>query len=259
MNRKNYKSSTIRGKLRVCRYLQGSKTLASLVPRTAALTLAGLKTMSQTHASLYIKPDVGSLGIGIFKLNRLAQGFELLGTRRRQTTRREFATVQEVYRHLKAAAKGRMIVQAAIRLDKAGNSPYDMRVMMQRKPKGNWTCTGAFVKVGKPGKIVTNFYQGGQIITLRELWQRKGLGEGHAAGRTRRLEEKALAVSRLLSSKKRGMHEMGIDFAYDRKGKLWVLEVNSNHPQYHPLRQVDEVAYNRMRSFAKSYGRLSDK
>jgi D-alanine-D-alanine ligase-like ATP-grasp enzyme len=52
---------------------------------------------------------------------------------------------------------------------------------------------------------------------------------------------------------------MGIDFAFDRSGRLWILEVNSNHPQFHPLKQVDRPAFNRMMAFARSYGRRSSK
>ncbi|WP_141500250.1 YheC/YheD family protein [Paenibacillus luteus] len=54
---------------------------------------------------------------------------------------------------------------------------------------------------------------------------------------------KYLAVSRTLSKKRSGMHEMGIDFAYDKKQQLWVLEVNSNHPQFHALKKLDLIAY----------------
>ncbi|MNG32334.1 hypothetical protein D3C84_1183210 [compost metagenome] len=62
-------------------------------------------------------------------------------------------------------------------------------------------------------------------------------------------------MAQLLSRKKQGMREMGIDFAYDREERLWVLEVNSKHPQFHPLKRIDPAAYRRMMSFAKAYGR----
>ena len=150
-----------------------------------------------------------------------------------------------------------MIIQEAVAIDSVGASdqPYDIRAMVQRKPGGPWTCTGFMVKVGAAGRIVTNYYQGGQIWTLNRLWKEKGYDDASSLPRTETLTAKALEVAQLLSRKKQGMREMGIDFAYDREERLWVLEVNSNHPQFHPLKRIDPSAYRRMMSFAKAYGR----
>jgi len=55
------------------------------------------------------------------------------------------------------------------------------------------------------------------------------------------------------------MNEMGIDFARDSSGGLWVLEVNSNHPQFHPLKNIDSEAYQKMKRYASYYGRKTAK
>lgn len=259
MTRKTYNSATLRGKHRVCRYLSADDELRELVPRTVRFTRKGLLKMSERNTALYIKPDVGSLGMGIFKVSLHENGCELLSTIRRKQSRKTFDSIETAYGYMKAKAGGPMIVQAAVDLDTVEGSPYDLRVMVQRKPGGKWTVTGKFAKIGVRGKIVTNYAQGGRLATLPELWHRKGLCDSEGSRRSELLERKALGIARLLSGKRAGMREMGVDFAFDRSGHLWVLEVNSNHPQFHPLRSVDRRAYRRMKRFAASYGRLSSK
>ncbi|MBW7477637.1 YheC/YheD family protein [Paenibacillus oenotherae] len=260
MKSRRYNSRPIRGKLRVCNYLTASNGLKRHVPHTVLFTENNLKSMSLSYKSVYIKPDIGSMGIGVYKLNHVSDGFELYSTFKRRQHRQHFGTVSAVYNHIKARHGNRMIIQTTVALDRVNNRPYDIRAMVQRRPGGAWTCTGYLVKIGAtPNHIVTNYSQGGAIETIQKLLKRKGLSAGERASRIRWLSNKAIAVCRTLSSKRSGMREMGIDFAYDKNGRLWILEVNSNHPQFHPLKNIDRTAYSRMLSFAKSYGRYSSK
>jgi len=258
VKRKNYASTTIRGKLRVCRYLSASGTLRKHVPPTLRLTLANLKSMSARYSSLYIKPDIGSFGIGVYKLTRSPEGYELISTRKKKQTSRIFHSLSAVLNHIEGRQKGRkMIIQKAIKLDLLAGRPFDIRSMVQRKPGESWVCTGIMAKVGVRNRIVTNVYQGARMMTYSSLLKQKGLPASARRANTEYVTRKSLKIARFLSAKHSGMHELGIDFALDRKSRLWILEVNSNHPQFHPLKKIDPAAYRRMMSFARSYGRNS--
>lgn len=228
-----------------------------MIPATVSFSKTNLQQMAAKHRSLYIKPDVGSLGIGIFKMSRQPSGYMLKMISGKKQVQKTFKTLSAVHRHIHSKQKKKMIIQKAIPLDKVDRRSYDIRGMIQRKPKGAWTCTGFIVRVGKPNKIVTNVYQGGKVYTLPKLHSKQGLTAESAAERTRQITSKGLTVAKMLSRKRSGMRELGIDFAYDKKGHLWILEVNSNHPQFYPIKNIDRAAYNRMLSFAKSYGRHS--
>jgi glutathione synthase/RimK-type ligase-like ATP-grasp enzyme len=255
MYTKRYKSAAIWGKLRVCRYLMGNDNLRAVVPHSVLLTPANLTMMTEAHEAVYVKPDIGSMGIGIHKLVRTADGFMLYSTQWRKQVKREAKDVREAYRLLRRRGAGRMLIQEAVAIDHIGDQPYDIRAMVQRRPDGPWTCTGFMAKIGGSGSIVTNYYQGGQIWTLERLHREKGYDADKSRMLTEQLTAKALETAHLLSGKKQGMREMGIDFAFDQNGGLWVLEVNSNHPQFHPLKKLDPLAYQRMMTFARSYGR----
>ncbi|MBP1155627.1 MULTISPECIES: YheC/YheD family protein [unclassified Paenibacillus] len=256
--KKRYKSKTFRGKLRVCNELAASKRLRHLVPHTVSLTKRNLKRMTGKYKALYVKPNIGSMGIDVCKLECSKKGYELLSTGKRRQIRKRFKILSTVYKHIKAKHKQSMIIQKGITLDKVKGRPYDIRAMVQRKPRGSWTCTGFLVKVGRRNKIVTNYYQGGEIYTIEKLLRTKGLSPSKHRPRIQSLSQTAVRIARRLNNKCSAMHEIGVDFAYDTKQRLWILEVNSNHPQFYPLKKLDRFAYNQMASYARSYGRRDD-
>lgn len=257
--KKKYKSSTIWGKLCVYSYLTASKKLKTLVPHTVPLTPKNLKLMvDKKYNALYIKPNIGSQGIDVCKLKHSEKGYELFSMENKKQHRKHFKDLSSVYKRLKARYKQRMIVQKGVDLDKINSRPYDIRAMVQRKPGGSWTCTGFMVKVGRENKIVTNYYQGGEIYSLDKLLKIKGFSPSKTRFRIQSLSRTAVEIARTLSKKRSGMQEIGVDFAYDSKMRLWIIEVNSNHPQFHPMKKLEPAAYHRMVAFAQSYGRRDD-
>lgn len=256
---KNYASRNIRGKLRVCNYLLSDTGLRRYVPRTLAFNRPNLEIMANSYASVYVKPDVGSLGIGVCKIRRIGSGYELKAIAGKRQWAAYLKSAAGLHDRIVKLKRGKMIIQQGIDLDRVGGRPYDMRVMVQRKPGGSWVCTGIAVKVGAANKIVTNYYQGGEVKMLRDLHKKLRLNAEEQRRRERQLTNTALRIAKLLSSKQSGMHEMGIDFAYDKSGGLWVLEVNSNHPQFHPLKKLDPGVYAKMKHYAASYGRYDAK
>lgn len=252
---KNYASRNIRGKLRVCHYLLADADLSQYVPKTVSFSRPNLAAMLEIYSSVYVKPDVGSLGIGVCKIKRAASGYVLKGVDGKQQWKELYEKADGLYDRIARTNNGKLIIQQAIRLDRVGGRPYDIRVMVQRKPGGSWVCTGMMVKVGAAKKIVTNYYQGGVICTLSKLHHHLGVTAEEGKRREQALASAALRIASTLSGKQSGMQEMGIDFAQDKVGKLWVLEVNSNHPQFHPLKQLDPQAYDKMMRYAVSYGR----
>ncbi|QJC53817.1 hypothetical protein HGI30_21345 [Paenibacillus albicereus] len=257
---KRYKSRSLWGKLKVGRMLEKDPATASMVPAAKAFSLKQLIRMASRYDMLYIKPNIGSLGMGVHRLRRVADDrYELASVITRKQTMRSFRTLGAVYRHLKRTKSSRkLLIQRGIPLDQVDGRPYDLRAMVQRRPKGPWTCTAFTAKLASPSKIVTNVHQGAKLVMLPTLWEMQGLTASAAKANTDLIERKALTVSRSLSRRYKGMHEMGIDFAIDRSKKLWVLEVNTNHPQFRPVKKLDRAAYNRMASFARSYGRYDD-
>ncbi|WP_010271147.1 YheC/YheD family protein [Paenibacillus senegalensis] len=252
--KKNYKSSTIVGKLKVYRYLSADSRLKKHLPQTMSFSRKNLRKMASRHSVLYIKPNVGSLGLGIFKVTCAEDGYTVKTNKRT----RHYEDLNELYAFIKSKKEEnkKLIIQKGIRLDRVQDKPYDLRAMVQRKPRGKWTVTGVFAKVGKAGKIVTNFHQGGRLMKMSTLFRKQGVSEGEAESRLEQIEWLALTSAKELSGRKKGMHEMGIDIALDEYTKQpYVLEVNSRQPQFYPLKKLSRKMYQRMMSYARAYGR----
>jgi glutathione synthase/RimK-type ligase-like ATP-grasp enzyme len=250
---KSYKSKGITGKYRVYKYLSTDTSLKKYLPDTVKFSKGNLENMMNKYSALYVKPMVGSHGNGIYKIIRKDQGYKLRSTSQSKV----YSNHSTLYQKLSAYSKKNMIIQQGIELELVAGRPYDIRAMVQRRPKGNWTCTGIFAKVGNPNKIVTNYYQGGRLYTLDNVFNKMNLSSAEKESRKSQLNKIAVDVAKLLNSKRSGMFEMGIDFAYDMAGNLWILEVNSNRPQFFPLKKIDRSMYNRILSYARSYRRNS--
>ncbi|RXT07194.1 YheC/YheD family protein [Ammoniphilus sp. CFH 90114] len=256
MPEKSYKSNSIDGKLRVYRYLSAYPHINTHQPYTVQMDKTKLKKCIKKYGLIYVKPNIGSHGEGIFQIKKKDKKNLLLRTTKQKKT---FKNVSSLYKYLKAHSKRLMAIQQGISLELANGKPYDIRSMVQRKPGAPWTSTGIFTKVGAKGKIVTNYSQGGQIVLLDHVFKSIGLPPKKRKQRFKKLKAVSLAVAQALSAAQSGMYEMGIDFAFDKKGRLWILEVNTRHPQFHPLKELHPKMYQRMMAFAKSYGRTTAK
>jgi glutathione synthase/RimK-type ligase-like ATP-grasp enzyme len=248
---KQYNSKGISNKYRVYKHLSNDNNLKMYLPETVMFSKENLENMMKNYPEVYVKPTIGSHGTGIYKVIRKHKGYKLRST----TQSRSYPSLSLLYEKLKAHSKKKMIIQQGIVLEFVAGRPYDIRAMVQRRPNSNWICTGIFTKVGLPNKIVTNYHQGGKLKSLDNVLNKMGLSSTEKAMRKSNLNKVALDTANLLNSKRLGMFEMGIDFAYDKKGNLWILEVNSNRPQFYPLRNISRSMYNRMLSYARSYGR----
>lgn len=251
VGKKLYKSKRIVGKLKVHHYLLSHEKIKPYLPETLPFSLKHLEYMTQTHGSVYIKPNVGSQGLGIYNLET-RDGYYLL---RSVKASRQFSRLSKVYTYLRSQTSKKLIIQQGIDLEKINDHPYDVRVMIQRKPGSTWVCTGIFAKVGSPQKIVTNYYQGGKLVTMDKLYKKMGLTEDELEERMKEMEGLALLIANCLHAKQPGMYEMGIDVAYDTDQKLWLIEVNSRMPEFYPVKYISKPMYNRMLAYAKSYGR----
>ena len=248
---KNYNSKRITGKLKVSNYLNKSEKLRYYSPTTKSFNESNLRKMFSLFPMVYVKPNVGSQGKGVVRVERVFNGYQLKTTKMTKV----FKNTHTLANYFSSTYDRPLIVQQGIHLEKLKGKPYDIRAMVQRKPGGEWTVTGIFAKLGKANKIVTNYFQGGQLVTMDKLYNESVIDSEIKTERIELIEEISIEVANHLSKFQANMYEMGIDFAFDERGDLWILEVNSRQPQFYPLKWIDRNMYNRILSFAKSYGR----
>ncbi|UUZ83690.1 YheC/YheD family protein [Paenibacillus sp. P26] len=146
-------------------------TLSQYVPSTRLMNKTGLRAMLRKYGMVYVKPCFGLQGRGVIRMERKA------GQQRKyryQLGERiaAFAHFRKAYRSIKNRTQGKpYMVQKGIRLLTHGGRPFDIRLMVQKKPGGSWKVTGAVARVAPPRKIVTNGSQG-ESSTRWTVWLR---------------------------------------------------------------------------------------
>lgn len=189
-----------------------------------------LRSMSGRHMTLFLKPITGSLGKGIIRIRREANGMyschsaTLTGTRQ-QT----FGSLPDVFKAISGKLKAqRYQIQQGLNLVQVGGRPVDFRALVQRDEAGEWAITSIVGRIADEANFVSNLARGGTLTTVPGALEKSNLVPGLRASVLARLRRCALEISKGIETKI-GAHfaELGIDLAVEPNGKVWLLEVNS--------------------------------
>lgn len=240
------KSKWIKTKL-----LQNQQELAKLVPQTLLFSRKHLFDMLELYGMVYVKPDAGSQGIGVMRVEKRGAAYQYQSGIRTLS----FRSFQELCRSLKKHTDNkRYLIQKGIHLLTYDNRPFDLRVMIQRNPEGEWEATGTVGRVAHPRKAVTNGSQGGTIYAADHLI-RANADDVKSDEILQEIDGIALAVAAHMSHTYPALNELGLDLAVDRDLNLWILEVNTlpDPCPFTKLKEKDTIQ--RIVSYGKAYGR----
>ncbi|WP_240633354.1 YheC/YheD family protein [Paenibacillus montanisoli] len=248
---KNNHVDRVSSKLAKTKVLLQNRTLAKYVPTTRPYSPKQLLAMLRQHGMVYVKPDTGSLGIGVVRVDRTKRGYRYQSGTRTYT----FKTFRAMRLSLQKKISGRCyLVQKGIHVLRRQGRPFDFRIMIQKNPSRRWECTGTAGRVAHPSKIVSNGSQGGTIYSAAALMNPIA-GKRRTAQLQRSMNRIALATAAQFGRTYPAMNELGLDLAVDRKLKPWILEVNTR-PDPCPFTKLNNTAIIRkIVRYAKAYGR----
>ncbi|WP_379153640.1 YheC/YheD family protein [Paenibacillus sp. sgz5001063] len=252
----------ISNKLTKTRVLAGNQELKRHIPLTKRMTRSVLKKMLLKYHMVYIKPCCGSMGQGVIRVEKISargrennSGEQVHYRYQAGTQVHSFSDYDTAYLAICRETKGRSyLVQKGIRLITYDQRPFDIRVMVQRNPKGKWVATGVAGRVAHPGKVVTNGSQGGSIYPVASLLEAYTSIEKRAA-LIAAMKKIGVKSAHQLGSAFPSLREIGVDIALDRRLKLWILEVNTV-PDPCPFTKLkDRSMIRRIIRYGKTYGR----
>ncbi|MDR6551118.1 YheC/YheD family protein [Paenibacillus qinlingensis] len=247
-----YKSSSIKSKWVKTKWLLQHYELRQYVPRTLLFTKTNLDTMIDSYKTVFLKPTGGSGGSNIIRIKRKTKGFQTQLNRKKNFYSTQKKLLTRLSNH---AGKRSYLLQKGISLAKTKGRPFDIRVMVQKTNQGSWITTGLFTKIGRPGKVATNYNQGGTIGYFKSTMRGAGYSKADIQERETHLKQMGVTVGNTFDYHKRGFRELGLDVAIDSKGNPWILEVNTR-PQFYPLKNMsNRKLYQRMVNTGKQYGR----
>lgn len=216
-------------KWRQYRVLARDPELRRYLPATRLLRSGSdLRSIVTRFGGAYVKPSRGGFGRGVWRIERKRRGYDVRRTDRiGRSHRLGTVSLGTAFRAIRRRRRA-YIVQQRLHLLRWRGSIADVRVLMQKDIHGVWRLTGAGVRVGQGGTIVSNLSGGGKGASLSDVVRETFADNLELAASIEMLvPEIAERIARRLERAGGTLGELGIDLAIDRDGRIWFLEANS--------------------------------
>lgn len=225
----------LRGKWQLYRIVRRYEDLRPYIPETHLVTSVGvIQRMLRKYRSVYLKPVFGSGGNGITRVSRQGEIYWVQGS--------AHAAPRAVSSsNLGAALAGfgrRYLVQQGLDLAYLKGSTYDIRSIVQKNGEGVWQVTGKAARIGRKRSITSNLHTGGHARTVPSILQ--ACFPDRAEQIEQEIDQLALRVAEVMDQKAGPLCDLGLDMGVDRKGKVWLIEVNSK-PGRKVFRQIGDA------------------
>jgi hypothetical protein len=200
-----------------------------LPPTESVENMNQIKEMIQKLGTVYVKARRGRKGTKVMRIETLPNNsylysYSILG----HLVRKKVNSMESLQKAIKAFFGDRkVIVQQAIDLVKLSNNRLvDFRAELQRNKEGKIDIVGICIRVGRKNAPITTHSAAYKYDTyLNKLFP------DYSTQKINALKNKINAfLIDVYSSveKKYGIFgEIGIDFAVDKKGKIWLIECNA--------------------------------
>ncbi len=234
----NYLNRPLRNKWTIHRILSKDARFKSHLPGTRFIeSVQDAIDMVRKHPLVYLKPINGTGGRGILRIERKADGSLLV--QGREQSRRIIKPQQMRLSTLGSylsdwrLKENRYIAQQGIQIKLGNGRVHDYRMLVQKNSEGVWEVTGCAGRVGAVGSITSNLHGGGHAATMGSLlqdWLRDEVSPDMVKAEAYKL---GTGVAAYLEQCYGRLCELALDLAIDRKGRIWLLEVNPK-----PAREV---------------------
>ncbi|QWU16308.1 YheC/D like ATP-grasp [Paenibacillus sophorae] len=250
-----------------------NRSLMPYIPDTRKYDPAALSEMLGLYETVYIKPDRGTYGSGVMRAERRSLNLTPSGTEksggneeegshssilyilRYGTKAQAYRSIEELHQAIAERTQERFyLIQKGIGLLCYKKLPFDLRVLVQKSPEGRWETTGLLGRVAAPQKIVTNYHNGGRVLSVEPLLA-EHMKHNELLAMITHLKNLGADTGRQLETAFPGMKEIGLDVAMDDHHDLWILEVNTLPSLVVFKMFEDKAIYRKIRRYAAAYGR----
>ncbi|MFC5702918.1 YheC/YheD family protein [Cohnella faecalis] len=196
--------------------------VARHIPPSRLFNRENLRRMVAIHGMVVLKPVRGAGGHGLMKVTAGGGRYSL----KHKSQTRSFGSLSGLIRAVDATRRGRpYLIQKGIHLATVSGRPIDYRVKYV-KAGGTWAYRSMVGRIARRGLFVTNLCRGGTMVTAAQ-GIRRSLSQ-RAVGRKKQEMRNLTKISTsLLESRFPGIGQLGFDYGIDRRGHVWMLEVNT--------------------------------
>lgn len=190
-----------------------------------------LKKSLNRHRLLYLKPVKGKAGKGIMRISKVQNDklpYRLTVQFDRQSQTMKYKDTLKLRSIVKQyIGDERYIVQQGIWLAEYEQRPFDIRVLVQKNVRGQWSITGVGARVAGNMSITTHVPRGGSIDSPHKLLNTAFDSETAKRIMARIRRTSLLIAKQIEKASKQYLGEMSMDLGIDKRGRIWFFEANS--------------------------------
>jgi glutathione synthase/RimK-type ligase-like ATP-grasp enzyme len=202
-----------------------------------------VKEFINCHKKVILKPIHLSRGRGICIIEKIDSSYKIIDFRPKTPIAYKlynegflenfFDVFQDLF--------DKYLIQKYISLAKIDNSPFDVRIVMQKRPDKEWGCTGIECRVSNNGYL-TNISRGGYALPLSEALQRAFTTNNDNKSLQEQINELCQKFCLYVVTSGEHFAEFGLDIAVDTDKKIWLIEANV-FPSFKGFKKMDPDAY----------------
>ncbi len=183
--------------------------------------------MVNKYPVIYLKPTNGSLGLGIFKIEKLNNYYILKHRLGSNNVSRNFKNIASIYKYIFSKKRARnYLLQQGIDLIKYQNNPVDFRVQLHKDQIDEWQVTAIGAKVAGRNSVTTHLRTGGKLLDALKFLDHKFNNQSNAV--VNNIKFSAINIAQAIEiSKNNPIGELGLDIGIDNNQNIWLFEVNS--------------------------------
>jgi hypothetical protein len=235
-------------KLSVFTYL--CEELVQHIPVTIPYSREEAFNQSQEHQIIYLKPVLGNKGIGVYRVEKKPSGAYHLGSHYHLPA--ICVESPDLFMNIMDELTGSVpyLVQQGISILDWNGHTFDIRVLVQKNGKGQWSTAKAISRVAYNGSFNTSICE--SVCDTNHILNQL-FPPDRAAEIMQTIQGVCLQAAGIIEAKS-GTHmgEYGVDLVLDHAGQVWIIEVNGK-PQkdlYEDLGK-DNIVYKRPIEYAR--------
>jgi len=207
--------------------------IVEYLPKTKLYRQAGdIESFLKRKERIYLKPLNGSRGRSVARINKNKKGIWMRYRDKGKNHELVFSKFDQFKKFLKKSVRPKaFIIQKAVDLLSYQGSIIDFRMLMVKDDQGQWKDVGLVSRYGPLESVVSNISAGGLAEEGEKTLQRVlNLSDDERMEWRQQLRTIAYRVAKILDDSGVKCGNMGVDFAIDSKGRIWILEIQHNNP-----------------------------
>ncbi len=208
--------------------LEENEQIKQFIPDTyinPSLTI--FEEMLEKHPIVYLKPSNGSLGLGVYRIERRSNDYLVHYRHGNQNKTLTFKKIKSIYQYIFTRKKTlRYLLQQGIDLIDYQQNPVDFRVHLNKNIANEWQVVALGAKVAGKGSVTTHLRTGGKLIDAQQFLEAKY--NKQAISMQNAIYTASIQIAKTVENYLgQPLGELGLDIGIDKNNQIWLFEVNS--------------------------------